>query len=59
MMAIAKKYGWRSLLLMLLKSYHHFHPLSKVDRSLDIVEMVIVNTSEPIKKFVNKSLLIF
>jgi hypothetical protein len=59
MMAIAKKYGWRSLLLMLLKSYHHFHLFSKVDRSLDIVEMVIVNTNEPLKKFINKKLLIF
>lgn len=61
-MAIVEEYDKRSLFHMPLKSYHHLHPLSKVESSflyindeninLDMSEMV-VNTNELVKELVN------
>ncbi len=61
-MAIVEEYDKKSLFHMLLKSYHHLHPLSKVESpflyindeniNLDMFEMV-VNTSELVKELVN------
>jgi hypothetical protein len=66
--AIVVEYDNTSLFLMLLKSYHHLHPLSKVESSfvnirekyysLDIFEMII-NINECMKELVNQELLIF
>ncbi len=60
-MAIVEEYDKRSLFHMLLKSYHHLHPLSEVESSLlyineninlDMFEM-IVNINELVKELVN------
>jgi hypothetical protein len=59
--AIVEEYDKRSLFHMLLKSYHHLHPLSEVESSLlyineninlDMFEM-IVNINELVKELVN------
>jgi len=66
---IVTKFERKSLYsILLLKSYHHLHPLSKIessfvnksneDNSLDIFEMVI-GTNELIKEPVNQNLMIF
>ncbi len=61
-MSIAKKYNRKSLFPMLLKSYHHLHPLFKVespfvhsideDNNFNIFEM-IANMSDLTKELVN------
>jgi len=61
--AIVVEYDNTSLFLMLLKSYHRLHPLSKVESSfvnirekyysLDIFEMII-NINECMKELVNQ-----
>ncbi len=61
-MVIVEKYGKKSLFSMLLKFYHHLHPLSRAKSSLvckidenmnlDIFEMV-VGISELVKEFIN------
>jgi hypothetical protein len=67
--AIVIKFERKSLYsILLLKSYHHLHPLSKIessfvnksneDNSLDIFEMVI-GTNELTKECVKKKLIIF
>jgi len=67
--AIATKFDRKFLYsILLLKSYHHLHPLFKIensfvnnsneDNSLDIFDMVI-STNELIKKPFNKKLMIF
>ncbi len=66
--AIAKKYDKRSLFFMLLKFYHHLHPLFEVessfvdknyeDTSLDVFEMV-VSTNEPRGSLLFKNVLYF
>ncbi len=67
--AIVEEYDRKSLYPMLLKCHHHLHPLAESesvfvnigvdeDCSLDVFEQ-IANTSEPMKKLVNKDLLIF
>jgi len=66
--SIAKRYNKKSLFPMLLKSYHHLHPLFEVERpfvhridevnNFNIFEMV-VNTSDLTKELVNRRLLMF
>ncbi len=61
-MAIATKYERKSSFPMLLKCYHHLHPLPKTkslfvnkfdeDNNLDIFEMV-ASITEPAKELVN------
>jgi hypothetical protein len=64
---IVEKYDRKTLYPMLLKCYHHLHPLSNntiVDQcvdencSLDIFELII-NTNELNKELVNNELFIF
>jgi hypothetical protein len=65
---IAEKYYRRSLLPILLRSYHHLHPFSQVESSfderidennnLDVFEMVEI-TIKFAKKLDNLELLIF
>jgi hypothetical protein len=60
--AVVEEYDKRSLFHMLLKSYHHLHPLSEVESpflyindeniNLYMFEMV-VNTNELVKELVN------
>jgi hypothetical protein len=68
-LAMAKKFDGKSLYpVLLLKSYHHLHPLSKIessfvnksneDNSLDIFEMVI-STDDLTKEPINQKLIIF
>jgi hypothetical protein len=67
-MAIIEEYDMKSLFPMLLKSYHHLHPLFEVEsslvykidenKSLDIFEMV-ANTNELAQKLVNRVLFLF
>ncbi len=66
-MAIVEEYDRKTLYPMLLKCYHHLHPLFEnpivdpcVDENytLDIFEM-IANTNEPMKDFIKKKLMIF
>ncbi len=62
------EYDKRILYPMILKCYHHFHPITKYvgcvdqiideDYRLDIFQQ-IASTSEPTKEFVTKELLIF
>jgi len=67
--AIATKFDRKSLFsILLLKSHHHLHSLSKIESSfvnksnenisLDIFEMV-TNTNELTKELVNQKLMIF
>ncbi len=61
--SIVEEYDRKTLYPMLLKCYHHLHPLFEnpcVDENytLDIFEM-IPNTNELRKEFINKKLLIF
>jgi hypothetical protein len=67
--AIATKFERKSLnCILLLKSFHHLHPLSKIessfvnkpneDNSLDTFEMM-TSTYELTKEFVNQKLMIF
>jgi hypothetical protein len=67
--AMANKFDGKSLyFILLLKSYHHLHPLSKIessfvyksneDNSLDIFEMVI-STYDLTKEPINQNLMIF
>jgi hypothetical protein len=67
--AIATKFENKSLYsILLLKSYHHLHPLAKIessfvnksneDNNLDIFEMV-TSTNELTKEPVNQKLMIF
>jgi hypothetical protein len=68
MVSIAKKYNRKSLFPMLLKSYHHLHPLFEVQNpfvhridevnNFNIFEMV-TNTIDLTKELVNGKLLIF
>jgi hypothetical protein len=60
--SIVEKYDRKTLYPMLLKCYHHLHPLfenlnvdQRVDENytLDIFEM-IANTNEPTKEFIKK-----
>ncbi len=63
---VMSKVKQKSLFPMLLKCYYHLHQFEKdvvdqrveKDRSLDISKM-ITSTSEPVKKLVNRELLIF
>jgi hypothetical protein len=67
-MSTVVEYDITSLFLMLLKFYHHLHPLLKFESSfanikekyynLDIFEMII-NINECMKELVNQELLIF
>ncbi len=62
------EYDRRTLYPLILKCYHHLHPMTKYvgcvdqiideDYSLDIFQQ-IASTSEPAKKFVAEELLIF
>jgi hypothetical protein len=64
-----KEYDWKSLQPMLLKCYYHLHHVedcdvefrerrSYEDNNLDIFEMIL-STSEPMTKLVNRKLLIY
>ncbi len=64
---IVEKYDRKTLYPMLLKCYHHLHPLFEnivVDQcvdencSLDIFELII-NTNELAKELINKELFVF
>ncbi len=66
--SIVNEYDRRTLYLMLLKRYHHLHPMTKIvgcenqigdeDSNLDIFQQ-IGSPSEPSKELVTKELLIF
>jgi len=67
--SIVEEYDQKSLQPMLLKCYHHLHPMKNYDvdsiehrsyenSSLDIFEMV-ANTNEQVAELVNRVLLIF
>jgi hypothetical protein len=66
--SIVDEYDKRTLYPMLLKCYHHLHPMTKFvecvdeigdeDSSLDIFQQIAC-TSEPLKELVIRELLIF
>ncbi len=65
---VVNEYDRRTLYLMILKRYHHLHPVTKSigcvdqiideDYNLDIFQQ-IASTSEPTKELVTRELLIF
>jgi hypothetical protein len=67
--AIIVKYDRKSLFPMLLRSYHHLHPLFKIEssfvnkfdenNSLDNIFEIVVGTNEPAKELVDRELMIF